>query len=271
MNRALLVKTARDTTVLLAVTLVAIVLFEILFFWAMWYLAPELLELWSRVAFLKKLFQVLLSIDVSVEVSVNTLIAVGMVHPFLFAVSWALLITTCTRVTVGEIDRGTADLLLSLPVSRAAVFTTTSVVWLAASVLMCLCVLLGISIGSMLFRLPDPLDMGRLAVGAVNLLALYAAIGATTMCVSCTVHRRGVAVAIILAILLFSFLINFLAAFVPLIDDLSFLGFLNYYRPVEIVKDGTWPLGNIAVLACIALVTWSAGLAIFCHKDVPVR
>jgi hypothetical protein len=270
MNRALLGKTARDTAVLLAVTLVAIVLFEVLFFWAMWRLAPDLLALWSRIPFIARLFQVVWSVDVT-EATVNTLIAIGMVHPFLFAVSWALLITTCTRVTVGEIDRGTADLLLSLPIARAAVFTTTSLVWLAASALMCLCVLLGISIGSMLFRLPNPLDMGRLAVGAVNLLALYCAIGATTMCVSCTVHRRGVAVAIILAILLFSFLINFLAAFVPLIEDVSFLGLLDYYRPVEIVKDGHWPLRNIAVLACLALITWFAGLAIFCRKDVPVR
>lgn len=270
MNRALLVKTARDTAVLLAVTLVAIVLFEILFFWAMWRLAPDLLALWSSIPFIARMFQVVWSVDVT-EATVNTLIAVGMVHPFLFAVSWALLITTCTRVTVGEIDRGTADLLLTLPISRARIYVTTSIVWLAASALMCACVILGISIGNRLFRLPNPLDMGRLAIGAVNLLVLYAAIGATTMFVSCTVHRRGVAVAIILAILLFSFLINFLAAFVPAIETISFLGFLDYYRPVETVRDGTWPLRHIAVLASIAAVTWFAGLALFSRKDVPVR
>lgn len=270
MNRALLVKTLRDAWLLLAGALAALLTFEMLLVLAMSSLAPDLLKLWSSVPFLKNIVLALTGLDVAGEVSVNTLVAIGMVHPFLFAVSWGLLITLCTRVTVGEIDRGTADLLLSLPIARATVVITTSVVWAVAAGLMCGCAFLGTWTGSRIW-LEEPLEMRQLAMASANLLALYGAIGATTVLVSSIVDRRGVAVGVVLTILLFSFLINFLEPFLDWVDAISFLGILDYYRPLETVRDGTWPLRNIAVLAGIALLTWSAGLVIFCRKDIPVR
>lgn len=271
MNGALIRKTARDSALLLGISVVAVALFQVLFAVAMSNLAPDLLDLWARLAFLRRIFQVLFSIDLSTTVSINTLIVIGFVHPFLFAVTWAFLVTTCTRVTVGEIDRGTADLLLALPVSRASIYASTSVVWVAASALIAFSAWVGVWIGGRIFILTEPLDMGRLGIAAVNQFALYVVIGAITMLVSSAVNRRGVAVAIVMSILLFSFLINFLEAFVPFIEKISFLGMLSYYRPVESVRDGTWPVGDIAVLGAAAAVAWTIGLVIFRRKDVPVR
>ena len=52
-------------------------------------------------------------------------------------------IVLCTRMPAGEIDRGTIDVLLSLPVSRRAVYWSESIVWLITGVLILVMGLIG--------------------------------------------------------------------------------------------------------------------------------
>jgi beta-exotoxin I transport system permease protein len=51
---------------------------------------------------------------------------------------------------------------------------------------------------------------------------------------------------------------------------MEFLGFLHYYRPVEVVREGRWPVRDLCLLGTVAAVTWIAGLVIFRRKDIPV-
>ncbi len=270
MNRPLVLKTMRDHAVLFGLTAFAVVAFEMLFVLAMRTLAPELLAFFRRRLFFQNLFQMLLSLDLRAGTSINTLVVLGFVHPFLFAVTWGFLLAIGSRVTVGEIDQGTADLLLTLPMSRAAIYVSTSAVWIMAAALLSLAAWTGLWLGSLAFPLREPLNLGRLGIAATNLFALFLAIGGTTSLVSCSVNRRGIAVAIMIAVLLFSFLVNFLAVFLEFFRTISFLGLLDYYRPVESVRDGVWPIRSLLVLGAVAIVGWFGGLLIFQHKDVPV-
>ena len=86
----------------------------------------------------------------------------------------------------------------------------------------------------------------------------------------CLLNRRGVAVGILLAVLLFSYLSNFLASFIEFFRAIGFLGLLDYYRPVESVRDGTWPVRNLLILSAVAIVGWTCGLLVFRRRDVPV-
>jgi hypothetical protein len=270
MNGALVQKTVRDNALLFAITAVAVVLFEILFVLAVRTLGPELLAFVARRSFLQNIFRMLLSLDLRGGATASMLVVLGFVHPFLFATTWGFMIAMGTRVTVGEVDAGTADLLLSLPISRVSVYVSTSVVWIAAAALLSLSVWLGLWLGTLIFPMRGPVELGRLGIAAVNLFVLYLAIGGTTSLVSCSLNRRGVAVAILIAILLFSFLINFMAVFVAFFRTISFLGLLDYYRPVESARDGTWPIRNLLILGTIAVVGWSLGLIIFQRRDIPV-
>jgi len=267
-NVALLIKTFRDSALLGGLALLGIVGFEILWVVAMGNMAPTLLEMWQKLDFLKPILQVLFSIDVD-EVTVGGLLSFGLVHPIVLIITWGLIITICTRVTVGEVDRGTADLLLTLPISRLTVFTTTSIVWVAFGVGFCGCALLGMFIGASTIQLPKAIDYGRMAIVTANLFTLYLAVGGTTMFVSSLLSRRGVAIGLVIGVLLISFLINLLEALVPAVGTMKFLGFLYYYRPVEIIRDGTWPLGAMSVLVAIGLVTWIAGAVCFSRRDIP--
>jgi ABC-type transport system involved in multi-copper enzyme maturation permease subunit len=270
MNRALVLKSFRDYRVLIAAALIVVALFEVLFVLAMKNVAPEMIVFLRRFRFLQRLFQVLISFDLSAGASPTTLVVLGLLHPFLSAVSWATLVTIGTRLPVGEIDRGTADLLLSLPITRASVYVSTSVVWLLTGLSLAVATWTGVALGTLLVPFPEPIDLTRIGIANANQAALLLAIGGTTALVSCLVNRRGVAVAIVVALLLASFLANFLAVFLPFVETIEFLGFLHYYRPVDIVREGRWPVRDLCLLGSVAVVTWTAGLFIFRRNEIPV-
>jgi ABC-2 type transport system ATP-binding protein len=269
-GRALVLKSFRDARVLVAAALIVVALFEVLFVLAMKNIAPEMIGFLRRFEFLRRLFQTLISFDLSAGASPTALVVLGLLHPFLSAVTWATLVTIGTRLPAGEIDRGTADLLLSLPVTRASVYVSASVVGLLTGLSLAAATWAGVALGTLLVPFPEPVDLTRIGIANVNQAALLLAISGTTALVSCLVNRRGLAVAIVVALLLTSFLANFLAAFLPLVEAVEFLGFLHYYRPVDAVRGGRWPVRDVCLLGAVAAVTWTAGLLVFRRKDVPV-
>jgi hypothetical protein len=286
-NGALLRKTARDAFWMTLGACVLLFIFEILYVRIVSQFAPDLIMVWRRATFLRTMLQALVSIDVAQTVSLNSLVTLGFVHPLLLIVLCAVVVTATTKATVAEIDRGTADLLLTLPISRTRIYFTTSVVWIAAGALIGLCVWCGVMTGAAAFlgdaavaprqsdgspppiALDEPIRPALMLIPLTNLYALYLAVGATTMLIATFLRRRGVAVAVILSILLFSFLMNFLEPLLPAVKPLGKLGFLHYYRPVDAVRDAAWPVGNIAVLLTIAVAAWTAGLVRFSTRDVP--
>jgi ABC-2 type transport system permease protein len=270
MNRALILKSFRDSWLLMAGGFVVLVLFEIVFVLAMKTVAPEMVAFVQRFEFLKQLFQALISLDLSAGASPSTLVVLGLLHPFLSVVTWGALLTIGTRVPAGEIDRGTADLLFSLPVGRGSVYVSTSVVLGFSALLLAVATWVGVALGTRITPFSEPVNLARIAMANTNQAALLMAIGGTTALVSCLVNRRGVAIAIVVAVLLASFLINFLAIFLTFFQRIEFLGYLYYYRPVDVVRDGRWPLRDLSLLGTVAVVCWTIGLLVLRRKDIPV-
>ena len=268
MNLAVFHKTARETALLLAILTAAIVGFELLFVLAMGEFAEEITGIW-KVGFIRRFIQVLVGADLFADLTATTLMTVGLAHPLLYVLTWSLLLTICSRVIAGEIDRGTADLLMTLPISRVATYASVSAVWLLSGVVVSFAPLIGIWLGESLYPLPEPIELKRLWIPVVNLFALYLAIGGAATLVSSVVSRRGQVVGIALAGLVGSFLLNFLAQFWSPAERMSFLGLLHYYRPLLCVQTGEWPLGDIAALVGVAACCWLAGLWWFARRDIP--
>lgn len=269
MNTALLRKTARDALLLFVLTAAGVLLFEILFVLVISSVSVELFEtLAENLPLIRNLILALANIDIAGGVAVSSMAAFGLGHPFVFVFCFGFLITVCTRATVGEIDRGTADLLLTLPISRTAIFGHATAVWAAGAAVLSVSAWSGVTLGAWLFEVQG-LSAGLLAPAAVNLFALLLAVGCSTMLVSSLVDRRGVAVGWIIGLLLFSLILNFVAAFISAAKPLSALGFLHYYRPVDVVRLRVWPIGNIAVLLGAAIACWIGGWWRFRTRDVP--
>lgn len=268
MNRGLMLKAAREMgppTLLLGLGLLLV---EGILAFVLPTFQQEIGEVLHRMALIQRFLKALLGTELPGEVGPDFLVALRWVHPVVLALLWAHAIICCTRVPAGEVDRGTVDILLSLPVSRWRLFFSESVVWLGSGIVLVAMALAGSALGSARVSADLRPSSARLAVVIVNLACLYLAVGGLTWLVSALSDRRGRAIAVVFAIVLASFLLNYLAQFWRPAQRLSFLSVLSYYRPMLILQDGAWPMKDLVVLGAAAAASWLSAGWVFSRRDL---
>lgn len=262
-------KTLVDSSASIALSAVGIVAFQVLFVWAMINMGTELLQFVSKFPFLMKVFEMGFGIKVEGEVSLTILFAVYFTHAIVLGLTWGVIIAIATRSTVGEIERGTADLLLTLPVSRPEVYVSVSAVCCVSALLLSSCPLLGMWIALQIFETKEVIEISRYLAPATNFFLLNLAVGSLALMISCFLDRRGVAVGTIVGILLCSVVLNFIEPFIEATKTIRFLGLLNYFRPVDVVRTGQWPVSSMIVLISLSIIWWTIGLLMFARRDIP--
>ncbi len=269
MNAAVAIRAMRDTRWLLAALMGALLVFELLIMLVFSRLSGSLIEFWRKLPLVAQMLRALVGIDPGRDVTFASFVAMSLVHPFLLVVLWTFLVITCSRDTVGAMDRGTADLRLALPVTRFSIYTSVSAVWMGSIALLALTVWFGIGLAARMIPTPEPVIWSSYWRPVTALLCFSLAIGCGTMCVSSFASRRAHAIGVVVSALLFSFLLNFVAAFLPALEPLSILGILHYYRPVDIVREAELPMRDLTVLLIGAAVAWLLGLWRYCTRDIP--
>lgn len=222
-----------------------------------------------RQPFIQRFIKTLLGAELTAELSATGVMSLGLTHPLVYALSWSFILTVATRIPAAEIERGTADLLFTLPVTRWAVYVSATLSLLCGVALLAACPLLGLWLGDRYLPMWEPLDFSRLAVVAGNYLAVQVCVSAAALLASCWSSRRGWAIAVVLGWLLASFLLEFLGQFSPTARALGVVGILHYYRPLLLVRDGAAPMAHIVVLLGLAVALWGAGWIRFRARDIP--
>jgi hypothetical protein len=218
--------------------------------------------------FFQNIMKGLLGAEVGEGFGPGMLAAIPWVHPLVLALVWAHAITHCTRLPVGEVDRGTIDILLSLPASRWQLYFCETLTWIGIGLVVVGAGYVGTLAGGV-WTEPDARASARdLLRVAANLYCLYLAVGGIAWFISCLSSHRGRAVGAAFGIVLALFLLNFLAQFWDVAGAVKFLGVLDYYRPVEILAGGAWALRNMAILVSVAVVFWFAGGVWFARRDI---
>jgi ABC-2 type transport system permease protein len=229
----------------------------------------QMSEQWLQMSFLRGIIQAMLGSELGDRMGPQMFQSMAWVHPVPLALVWAHATICCTRVPAGEVDRGTADVLLGLPVSRWDVFFSETFVWLLGGAAILLAAFVGNTLGGL--NLPPGAgrpDMACLLIVLVNLFCLYGAVGGLAWLVSALSDRRGRAMTIVFVVLLTTFLLNYLAQFWAPAERLVFLSPLHYHRPVMVFGNGAWPWKDLAVLLGAGAAMWVAGGAIFARRDL---
>ncbi len=270
MNVALLRKIIHDTRIHLIITIFAALGFPILFLNAISAFDLEAFQTIFRVPFVSNVISALGGFDPGEMMSASSLAGFVFVHPAILVLLWAFIIAVAIGRICGEIDQGTADILLALPISRWQIYTTTSM-WVAVCTpVFSACLVIGLWIAQYLVGLEQPLDFGKLWLIVINQTAmLYAVIGIVFFA-SAIASRRGVATGWIIAVLVVTFVINWLAAVWPAIKPLSYVSVMTYFKPFVIVRDASIPTTDIIALLAIAIAFWLAGCLHFTRRDINV-
>jgi hypothetical protein len=75
-------------------------------------------------------------------------------------------------------------------------------------------------------------------------------------------------VAIVFAIVLASFLLNFVAQYWEPVEPFAPLSVMHYYQPAKILQSGTFPTADLVVLLGVAATTWLLGGEILARRNI---
>ena len=102
-----------------------------------------------QIRFIQTFINAMLGANGSEQLGPETFMAFPWVHPVVLALVWAHSLLCCTRMPAGEIDRGTADVTFTLPVTRWTSLRSETAVWLTAALVVLAMTLLGNMIGGL--------------------------------------------------------------------------------------------------------------------------
>jgi ABC-type transport system involved in multi-copper enzyme maturation permease subunit len=199
---------------------------------------------------------VLLGVDSSSGGVADVAFSIGWSHPVVLILLLAHAVIACTRVPAGEIERGSIDMLMGLPISRIQLFLSETLAWLIGGLIVLGAVYAGSFIGARFIQPDYRPNWGKLGIVVLNLAFVYAVVGAAAMAASSISDRRGRAVLAVLVISVGSLLLNFLELLWEPAKQFSFLSFLHYYRPIGMLMNGAWPIRDLEILGAIAGTLW---------------
>jgi ABC-2 type transport system permease protein len=182
---------------------------------------------------------------------------------FSFVVPLLLLIAAVaagSNAIAGEEERGTLELLLSLPVSRRRVTLEKLAALATESVALGLVLWLGLWIGAKIAGMH--ISAAHLAAATASAVALAVAYGAIALLVGCATGRRGLAIAVSAAAAVAAYLVDSLAPLAHAANTLRPLSPFYHYGGVEALRHGLEPLHLLVLLGIAVVATAGAVVAV---------
>ncbi len=190
------------------------------------------------------------------------------VHPLTLALFSVVVVAATSRTLAGEIEGGTVDVLLSCPVARWKLVVSNGIILLLGIALLVSAIWGGMCLGLYLGRIRGTPSLGAFRWVAVNLFALFAAMGGVAFLFSARASERGRAVALSVAFIVLSYFINLLAQLWSKVAWMDVISVFHYYRPQPILISHTLPYRDAAVLLTVAVVSFAAAVVAFQRRDI---
>jgi beta-exotoxin I transport system permease protein len=221
------------------------------------------------------------------------MLSVGYVHPLVLTIFAIWAIGRSAGAIVGEIDRGTMELLLAQPVPRHRVVLAHLIVDVLTIPVLCLSLWAGTWIGTSSFGLlemgapldsPNRVDPWIIAPSLVNAAALLFAITGYTLWFSSLGRFRNRVLSTAVLITLVQYLINVIGQMLESMKFLRPFTVFCYYRPQQIMLHADWrlELGEmwnggqpwgwvypVAVLFTVGALGYALAFWTFSRRDLP--
>lgn len=266
----LLKRTHRDYRLLVLGAFLLLLAFMILFNFAIDSLNIEQRREWLNVEWIRRLITTIMGADAIDLVTPTGMVAFGFTHPVVWMVAIAFVLAATTGLFTGEIDRGTIDVLASLPVSRVRIYVTQSLYVALSGAPICAALVLGTVLGRRLTG-SSPFDLKLLVMMATHLYVTFVFLVAVCTLASVIFSRRSAAMTACFFVFFYSFVLRLLEGFWPAAKRFGCAGFLHYYEPAQVALQRRWQADDIAVLLAGAATAWLAGLIVFNRRDLPAR
>lgn len=197
--------------------------------------------------------------------------SIALSHPVVIALLAAHAIIITTRVLASEVERGTVDVLLALPVTRLQLLVSETVAWSVNALGVFGAVYAGNYFGSQFVKEAYRPDYAEMLLAIGNLALVYSVIGTLGLLAGVWTDRRLRAVLFVVLVTIFSLLVNFLYAIDQSLEftrHLRFLSVLEYYKPIKSFQTGAFQWRDASILAGAAITLWTIAAIRLKERDV---
>lgn len=187
----------------------------------------------------------------------------SLVWPIIMAV---FVITAATGLVAGEVERGTANLWLSVPVPRRYLLLGKLIGLVIGVIVVVAATAASLYLGSLLVDALLPLS-SILALTA-SLLAFALAICGVTTLLSAGMSERGKAGGLAALLILMAYLAWIASSLSTNWHWLRFFSVFSAFNPQAALSEGSVNMGHLLILLTIALFAWVAATIVFERRDV---
>jgi ABC-2 type transport system permease protein len=196
--------------------------------------------------------------------------AIGYLSTELFSATLPLIfiavgVTWGARVATDEIEAGTADILLSLPISRRRFIATRIATETIVLALLGLVLWLALVIGTPIVDMSVP--VARLAAAAWTTVLTGLSFGSVGIFVGAWSGRRSMGLGISLTVAIAAFVVYSLAPLVGFMDDINPFNPMQWTVGAESLKNGL-AVGYSLIAITFAVVLMSAAVFVFDRRDI---
>lgn len=213
--------------------------------------------------------QRLLGDQIRAQFSVEGAVAFGYLHPMVQALMIVVAIVFPARHIAGEIEKGTLELVFSLPIKRTTVVVS---LWLSSAIALLGLVIggwIGSGVGLWLFPEARSVPVVDLAKAGINLWLLMFAISSYTLLIAAYAREGGQATLRAAGLTLVFFFVNTTATMWPDIDFLAPFTIFHYHKPQLVMMRTSLFWQNVAVLVGVILVCGVLGIRQVGRRDIP--
>lgn len=239
------------------------------------YVLPRVQERFSQRQFVppqvRAFRDAILGMDSSLGSIGDIAFSIALSHPIVIALLAAHAIIITTRILAAEVERGTVDVLLALPVTRIQLFVSETVAWLIMAMVALGAIYGGSYFGSRFIVAEYRPDFGNMLLVMANLGLVYTVIGTSGLLAGVMTDRRTRAVLFVVLMTVFSVLVNFLYVLDPSLDfteRLRVFSVLEYYKPVAMLRAAEFPWKDAAILGGATLALWTLAAIRVTRRDV---
>ncbi|RJX18000.1 MAG: hypothetical protein C4575_11440 [Desulforudis sp.] len=193
-------------------------------------------------------------------------LGLGLSHPLILVLFSAFIISSATQAVAGEIDRRTADLILSRPISRAYVLASHLLVTLAGLFLLALATWLGVVLGVFLGHI-EP-DLGRTALASLGLFALFFAVTGYSYAISALTSDAARSNGLAAGLTALFFFMHFIGNLWDRAEFLLPFTIFNYYTPGATLEGFVSPAENMVLLFTVGLILVAASFTFLDRRDI---
>ncbi len=177
-------------------------------------------------------------------------------------------ISLASYIAIREVDKGTIEILCSLPISRTKIFISRYIAGIKMLAVFCIVSLLGAIPFAMLHN--SDYKIGNYVTATIGAFLFVWAVYSLATLVSMICSEKGKATMITSGVLLLMYVLNIIANLNTSLANIKYLSFFHYFNGPELLNKNSLATYAIFVLGGFAVVATVVAAVRFARRDLSV-